>query len=79
MLRNPGLAPDKGPVKALVLSTFYLRGFLYTYVGLCDAEPQLDGSAGEHEPQSESEIADLDARLVGMAVLLRVTLRFMKA
>jgi hypothetical protein len=38
-------------------------------------------SAGEHEPWSDrsaDEIADLDARLTGMAMLLRTTLRFMK-
>ena len=34
-----------------------------------DAKPRLDGGADEdeHEPQSESEVADLDARLTGMS------------
>jgi hypothetical protein len=38
-----------------------------------------DHSAGEHGAQSESEIADLDARLAGMSTLLRVALRLMKS
>jgi len=44
-----------------------------------DAKPRLDGGADEHEPQSESEVADLDARLTGMSMLLRMTVRFMKS
>ena len=44
------------------------------------AEPQPDDSTDEHEPaQSKSDIADLDARLAGMSVLLRLMLRAMKS
>ena len=42
-------------------------------------ERRRDGGADEHEPQSESEVADLDARLTGMSMLLRMTVRFMKS
>jgi hypothetical protein len=62
-----------------MVGTSHARRRLYVVESVPDQHPDQH-NAGDHEPQqSESEIADLDARLTGMSMLLRMASRFMRS